>query len=39
MDLGTPPPDADLNDDYRVDHQDLLLFQAQWQAVYPTPTP
>lgn len=39
LDQGTPPPDADLNDDYQVDHQDLLLFHAQWQTVYPTPTP
>ena len=38
-DQGMPPPDADLNDDFRVDHDDLLLFQSQWQEVYPTPTP
>ena len=38
-DQGTPPADADLNDDFKVDHSDLYLFQAEWQKVYPTPTP
>jgi len=39
LDLGLPPPDADLNDDFVVDYQDLHLFHSQWQSVYPTPTP
>lgn len=39
LDQGTPAPNADLNNDWQVDHQDLLLFHSQWQAVYPTPTP
>lgn len=39
LDQGQPPPNADLNGDYRVDHADLYLFQSQWQEVYPTPTP
>ena len=38
-DQGPLPADADLNDDYRVDHADLYLLQSQWQQAYPTPTP
>ena len=39
LDQGLPLPDADFNEDYIVDHEDLYLFYSQWQSVYPTPTP
>lgn len=39
LNLGVPLPNADLNEDYRVDHEDLFLLMQQWQMVYPTPTP
>jgi len=35
----TPTPDADLNDDGRVDSLDAFLLGRDWQARYPTPTP
>ncbi|HEQ60782.1 MAG TPA: hypothetical protein ENN74_04145, partial [Firmicutes bacterium] len=37
--IPTPTPDADLNNDGRVDSLDAFLFGRQWQTQGPTPTP
>jgi len=37
--IPTPTPDADLNNDGRVDSLDAFLFGQQWQIQGPTPTP